>query len=78
MIRNHSEQDMHEFISKSHTCHDTIKFTFNYSDQEATFLDVNMNGEIDTCVHEKVKNCHPESFVRGGPSLIAFFVFFFS
>ena len=62
MIWNHSEQDRHDFISKINNCRDTIKFTFNYSNQEATFLDVNIkmkeNGELDTSVHEKVTSCH--------------------
>ena len=62
MIWNHSEQDFHDFISKINNYHDTIKFTFNYSNQVATFLDVNIKmkeyGELDTSVHEKVTNCH--------------------
>ena len=62
MIWNHSEQDLYDFISKINNCHDTIKFTFNYSDLEANFLDVNIkmkeNAELDTSVHEKVTNCH--------------------
>ena len=53
---------MHDFISKINDCHDTIKFTFNHSNQEATFLDVNIkmkeNGALDTSVHEKFTNCH--------------------
>ena len=36
-----SEQELQEFISKINKFHDTIKFTFNYSNKEATFLDVN-------------------------------------
>ena len=48
--------------SKINNCHDTIHFIFNYSNQEATFLDVNIkmkeNGELDASVHEKVTNCH--------------------
>ena len=62
MVWNHSEQELHEFISKINKFHDTIKFTFNYSNMEATFLDVNIkmkeNGELDTSVHEKATNCH--------------------
>ena len=71
MIWNHSKQDfsdhthlliLHDFTSKIHNCHYTIKFTFNYSNKEATFLDVNIkmkvNGELDTNVHEKVTNYH--------------------
>ena len=62
MVWNHSEQELHEFISKINKFHDTIKFTFNYSNKEATFLDVNIkmkeNGELDTSVHEKATNCH--------------------
>ena len=62
MIWNHSEQDLHDFISKINNCHDSMKFTFNYSTQEVTFLDVNIkmkaNGELDTSVHKKVTNCH--------------------
>ena len=58
MIWNHSEKDLHDFISKINNCHDTIKFTFKYSNQVATFLDVNIKmkeyGELDTSVHEKV------------------------
>ena len=40
MVWNHSEQELHEFISKINKFHDTIKFTFNYSNKEANFLDV--------------------------------------
>ena len=62
MVWNHSEQELHEFISKINKFHDTIKFTFNYSNKEATFLDVNIkmkeNVELDTSVHEKATNCH--------------------
>ena len=62
MIWNHSVQDFRDFISKFNNCHGTIKFTFNYSNQEATFLHVNIkmkeNGELDTSLHEKVINCH--------------------
>ena len=62
MIWNHSEQDLHNFISKINNYHDTIKFTFNHSNQEATFLDVNIKmkeyGELDTSVLKKVTNCH--------------------
>ena len=43
---------LHDFISKINNCHDTIKSTFNYSNQEAFFLDVNFkmkeNAELDT------------------------------
>ena len=57
MIWDHSEQDLQDFISKINKFHDTIKFTFNYSKTEATFLDVNIrmkeNGELETSVHEK-------------------------
>ena len=53
---------MHDFISKINDCHDTIKFTFNHSNQEATFLDMIIkmkeNGALDTSVHEKFTNCH--------------------
>ena len=53
---------MHDFISKINDCHDTIKFTFDHSNQEATFLDVNIkmqeNGALNTSVHEKFTNCH--------------------
>ena len=62
MIWHHSEQELHDFISKINNFHNTIKFTYNYSMQDATFLDVNIkrneNGELDTSVHEKVTNCH--------------------
>ena len=62
MIWDHSEQDLQDFISKINKFHDTIKFTFNYSKTEATFLDVNIrmkeNGELETSVHEKITNCH--------------------
>ena len=43
MIWNHSEKDVHDFISKINNSHATIKFTVNYSNQEATFLDVDVN-----------------------------------
>ena len=56
------EQELHEFISKINRFHDTIKFTFNYSNKEANFLNVNNkmkeNGVLDTSVHEKAINCH--------------------
>ena len=55
MIWNHSEQVLHEFTSKINTFYVTIKFTFNYSNKEATFLEVNIkmkeNVELDTSVH---------------------------
>ena len=61
MILNHSEQDLYDFVSKINNCHDTIKFTFKYSNREANFLDVNIKmketGELDTSVYEKVSNC---------------------
>ena len=44
-IWNHSEQDLHDFISKINNFHDTIQFiqfTFSYSNKEATFLDMNI------------------------------------
>ena len=78
MVWNHSEQELHEFISKINKFHYTIKFTFNYSNKEATFLDVNIkmkeNGELDTSVHEKATNCHQyfilsSSFLQTGHSL---------
>ena len=53
---------MHDLISKINKFHDTIKFTFNNSNKEATLLEVNIkmkeNGELDTRVHEKGTNCH--------------------
>ena len=62
MIWNHSGRDFHVFISKINNFHEIIKFTYNYSNQEATFLDVNIrmkeNRDLDTSVHEKVTNCH--------------------
>lgn len=62
MIWNHSEQDLHDFISKINCFHSTIKFTYNYSKQNTTFLDVNIhrseNGELGTSVYEKGTNCH--------------------
>ena len=61
MIWDHSEQDLQDFISKINNFHDTIKFTFNCSKTEATFLDVKIkmkeNGELETSVHEKITNC---------------------
>ena len=33
MAWNQSEQDFHDFISKINNFHDTVKFTFNYSNQ---------------------------------------------
>ena len=80
MVWSHSEQDLHEFISKINRFHDTIKFTFNYSNKEATFPDVNNkmkeNGELDTTVHDRATNCnnyiefsscHPLSCKQGIP-----------
>ena len=49
MIWNHCEQDLHYFISKINDCHDNIKFSFNYSNQEATFLDVNVKMKENKC-----------------------------
>ena len=34
LIWNHSEQDLHNFISKINTFHDTIKFTINFPGRE--------------------------------------------
>ena len=80
MIWDHSEQVLQDFISKINSFHDTIKFTFNYSKTEATFLDVNIrmkeNGELETSVHVKITNwhqyiefssCHPLSCKQGIP-----------
>ena len=67
MVCNEGEQESHEFISKINRFHDTIKFTFNYSNKEANFLNVNNkmkeNGELDTSVHEyiEIPSCHPIS-----------------
>ena len=47
IISNHREQDMHEFVSKINRFHDTMKFTFNYSNKEATFLDVNIKMKVN-------------------------------
>ena len=62
MVWNHKEQEFHEFISEINKFHDTIKFTFNYSNKEATFLDVNIkmkeNGKLDTSIIGKATNCH--------------------
>ena len=62
MIRNYSEQDLHAFISRINRFHDTIKFTSNFSNKEATFLDgiikLKENGALDTSAHEKGTNCH--------------------
>ena len=61
MIWNHSEEDLHNFVSKLNNFHETIKFTYSFSKEEATFLDVNIkkkNNELETSVHEKVTNCH--------------------
>ena len=62
MVWNHSEEDLHELISKINRFHDTMKFTLNYSNKEATFLDVNIkmkeNDELDTSVHEKATKSH--------------------
>ena len=64
MIWNHSKKNVHNFISKINNCHATIKFTVNYSNQEATFLDVDVNikmkesSDLDTSDHEKDTNCH--------------------
>jgi hypothetical protein len=55
-IRDHSEEELITFFNN------TIKFIYNYSKTNATFLDVNLekkdNFEIETSVHEKVTNAH--------------------
>ena len=42
MTWTYSEQDFRDYSSKINNFHDTVKFTFNYSNQSATFLNVNI------------------------------------
>ena len=62
LIWNHSEEKLVEFLENINTFHDSIKFTYNYSREQATFLDVNIKknteGDLITSVHEKSTNCH--------------------
>ena len=47
--------------------HPSIKFTYRYSNEKATFLDVdiskNSDGILDTSVHVKKTNNHPFSYL---------------
>jgi hypothetical protein len=79
-IWDHSEEELITFFNEINNYHNTIKFTYNYSKTNATFLDVNLekkdNCEIETSVHEKITNahqyiefssCHPLSCKKGIP-----------
>ncbi|XP_053391643.1 uncharacterized protein LOC128554386 [Mercenaria mercenaria] len=79
-IWNHSEEDLLDFFDRLNSFHDTIKFTYCYSKDTATFLDVNIekdeNGILHTSVHEKDANnhqyiefssCHPVPCKKGIP-----------
>jgi len=73
------EESLKEFMALMNSFHDTIKFTFSWSDSQVNFLDVNVmlnNGVISTDLFCKPTDkhqylfhtsCHPNSCKRGIP-----------
>ena len=73
------EESLKEFLALMNSFHDTIKFTFSWSDSQVNFLDVNVmlnNGVLATDLFCKPTDkhqylfhtsCHPNSCKRGIP-----------
>ena len=73
------EESLEEFMALMNSFHDTIKFTFSWSESQVNFLDVNVmldNGVISTDLFCKPTDkhqylfhtsCHPNSCKRGIP-----------
>ena len=62
LILQYSEKELLDFIKYLNGAHTSIKFTYQYSTEKATFLDVdiskNNDGTLDTSVHVKKTNTH--------------------
>ena len=62
MIWTHSLDELHEFIDKINSFHPHIKFTYNISETNVSFLDVNVaidnHKNLKTSVHVKPTNVH--------------------
>ena len=80
LIWEYSEDELLDFIKYLNSAHPSIKFTYQYSTEKATFLDVdiskNNEGTLDTSIHVKKTNnhqyieyssCHPLSCKKGIP-----------
>ena len=80
MIWNESEEQLLQLLYEINQYHETIKFTYSYSQREAVFLDVKVeksdDGMLITSVYEKDTNvhqyiefssCHPLSCKKGIP-----------
>ena len=80
LICEYSEEELLDFIKYLNNAHPSIIFTYQYSSEKATFLDVdiykNNDGILGTSVHvRKTKNhqyieyssCHPISCKKGIP-----------
>ena len=80
LIWEYSEEELLDFIKYLNNAHPSIKFTYQYSSDKATFLDVdiykNNDGTLGTSVHVKKTNnhqyieyssCHPISCKKGIP-----------
>ena len=61
-IWNESEEQLLKFLYEIKQYHETIKFTYSYSQREAVFLDVKVeksdDGMLITSVYEKDTNVH--------------------
>ena len=62
LIWHYSEKELLDFIEYRKNAHPWIKFTYDYSTEKATFLDVDINknsdGILDTSIHVKKTNNH--------------------
>ena len=62
LIWEYSEEEMLDFIKYLNSAHLSIKFTYQYSTEKATFLDVdiskNSDGTLNISVHVKKTNNH--------------------
>ena len=79
MVWTAGEDSVLEFIQGINQCHDTIKFTWDWSRQNISYLDVqviNNNGVIETDLYTKPTDkhqylfhtsCHPSGFKRSIP-----------
>ena len=80
LIWQYSEKELLDFIENSNNAHPSIKCTYHYSNENATFLDVDISRNsdciLDTSVHVKKTNnyqyieyssCHPVSCKTGIP-----------
>ena len=59
MVWTHGEPTLHSFIQKLNTYHHTIKFTFEFSPEQITFLDTRVYIKENTINTDQPTNTYP-------------------